>query len=62
MHAPTVSRIVQQMKGIVTKQVGAPIWQKLYYDHVIRNQHDYEQIWKYIDDNPLKWELDKYYM
>lgn len=61
MHAPTISKVIQQMKGIVTKQVGYLIWQKLYYDHVIRNEHDYQQIWQYIDNNPLKWELDKYY-
>lgn len=61
MHAPTVSKVIQQMKGTITKQIGYPIWQKLFYDHIIRNQHDYQQIWKYIDDNPLKWELDKYY-
>ena len=61
MHAPTISRIIQQLKGIVTKQVGYSIWQKLFYDHIIRNEHDYQQIWKYIDDNPIKWTLDKYY-
>jgi len=61
MHAPTISKVIQQMKGIVTKQVGYPIWQKLYYDHVIRNERNLYEIRKYIDDNPLKWELDKYY-
>ena len=61
MHAPTVSKIIQQMKGAVTKKVGFPIWQKIFYDHIIRNEHDYQEIWKYIDDNTLKWTLDKYY-
>ena len=31
------------------------IWQKSYYDHIIRNQEDYNEIWKYIEQNPKKW-------
>ena len=37
------------------------VWQRSYFDHVIRSEQDYLKIWKYIDENPLKWELDKYY-
>ena len=38
-----------------------PIWQRSYYDHIIRSENDYLEIWKYIDENPIKWTLDKYY-
>ncbi len=37
------------------------LWQRSYHDHVIRNRLDYENIWKYIDENPLKWEEDCFY-
>ncbi len=37
------------------------IWQRSYHEHVIRNQSSYEEIWQYIDTNPIKWELDCYY-
>ena len=37
------------------------VWQRSYYDHIIRNETDYLKIWNYIDENPLKWEFDKYY-
>lgn len=37
------------------------IWQRSFYDHVIRNEQDYLEIWKYIDENPVKWELDQFY-
>jgi len=37
------------------------VWQRSYYDHVIRNQADYDEIAKYISENPLRWELDKLY-
>mgnify|MGYP000915229558 CR=1 FL=1 len=60
--APTISRIIQQFKGSITRQVGFPIWQKLFYDHIIRNQKEYQKVWEYIDTNPLKWEEDEYYM
>ncbi len=59
---PCISRIIKQFKGIVTKQVGCAIWQKSFYDHIIRNENDYKMIWQYIDNNPLKWELDSLYI
>ncbi|MDF2545604.1 MAG: hypothetical protein K0R93_502 [Anaerosolibacter sp.] len=37
------------------------VWQQSYYDRIIRDETEYEKIWEYIDTNPLKWELDKYY-
>jgi putative transposase len=61
MFAPTVPRIIKQFKGYVTKQVGYSFWQKSYYDHIIRNEQSYKEIYEYIETNPLKWELDKYY-
>jgi len=60
--APTVSRVVQQFKGAVTKRVGISLWQKGFYDHIIRNEADYLRIWEYIDANPAKWEEDCYYV
>ena len=35
------------------------IWQRSYYDHIIRNEQDYLDIWQYIDNNPLQWQLDE---
>lgn len=57
--APTISRLIKQFKGSITKQIGRPIWQKSYYDHGIRNQQDYDEIWEYIENNPLKYVLKK---
>ena len=61
MVAPTISTIVQQLKGAVTKQTGTTVWQKLFHDHVIRGEKDYLKIWEYIDSNPVKWEEDCFY-
>ena len=57
--APTISRVMKQFKGSITKQVGRPIWQKSFYDHGIRNQQDYDEIWAYIENNPLKYALNR---
>ena len=57
--APTISRVIKQFKGSITKQVGRPIWQRSFYDHGIRNQEDYNEIWEYIENNPLKYVLNR---
>ena len=59
--APTVSRMVQQFKGAVTKRLGRSVWQKSFIDHVIRNGQDYDVRMKYLMENPLKWTLDEFY-
>ena len=49
------SKAIRQHYGDVT------VWQRGYYDHVIRNQEDYVALAEYIQTNPLRWELDKLY-
>ena len=61
MLAPTISHVVQQMKGSITKQIGYSIWQKSFHDHVIRGQKDYLKIWEYIENNPARWSEDCFY-
>ncbi len=58
MTAPTIQMVVNQMKGAVTRQVGAPVWQKGFYDHVVRGREDFLEIWQYIEGNPSKWAED----
>lgn len=59
MVAPTISRVIQQMKGYVSKQIGYSIWQKLFIDHIIRDERDYLEHYTYIENNPIKWESDE---
>ena len=59
ISAPTVSTIVGSLKRWVSRQIGRPIWQKSFYDHGIRNQQDYNEIWQYIENNPLKYALKR---
>ena len=61
--APTVTvpTLVRTYKTLVTKAHGAAVWQRGYYDHIIRGEEDFLRIWTYLDNNPQKWELDRYY-
>ena len=66
--APTISEVICTLKSITTKKAnlcdntpGRKIWQRSFYDHIIRNEQDYLEIWRYIDQNPLRWELDEFY-
>ena len=62
MLVPTISVVIQQMKGFVSKTIGHSIWQSRFYDHVIRNDRDYREIWQYIENKYAKWSEDKYYI
>lgn len=60
--APTISRVIKQMKGYVSKQIGYSVWQKSFIDHIIRNEKDYIEHYTYIENNPVKWEMDELYI
>ena len=62
MLVPTVSRIIQQMKGYVSKRIGHSIWQARFYDHVVRNDRDYISTREYIENNPARWSEDINYI
>lgn len=53
--------IIRSFKTLVTKELGFSVWQTSYYDHIIRDEEDYLIKAQYIDDNPAKWQSDKYY-
>ncbi len=60
--SPTVGNVIGWFKYQITKHVnsllgtvGDRLFQRSYYDHVIRNQLDYDEIWEYIEGNPVKW-------
>jgi REP element-mobilizing transposase RayT len=60
----SISSIIRGFKIGVTKychenNVPNFQWQKSFYDHIIRNEQALINIRKYIQNNPIKWELDK---
>ena len=56
-----VSNIVRSIKTLTTKEIGKPIFQRSFHDHIIRGENDYLKIWNYIDTNPSKWKDDCFY-
>ncbi|MDR1204481.1 MAG: hypothetical protein LBL26_03245 [Peptococcaceae bacterium] len=59
--APTVPRMIKQWKRAVSLKVGYSIWQRSFYDHVVRNENDHREIMEYIENNPAKWDEDRYH-
>ena len=45
--------------NIIRRTPGVPIWQRNYWEHVIRNEEDLNRIREYIINNPLQWDIDK---
>ncbi|MBS3920794.1 MAG: transposase [Deltaproteobacteria bacterium] len=43
----------------ILNRTGQPFWQRNYYDHIIRNENELTQIREYVQNNPLKWDLDR---
>ena len=69
MQPGSLSVIMRSFKSAVTKKInelrstpGKEIWQKGFYEHIIRNEKDLYNIRKYIELNPLQWEIDEYYL
>ena len=57
----SIPQLIKSFKTLVTKDIGFSIWQRSFYDHIIRDDMDYEAIWEHIDNNPLKWKEDRFY-
>lgn len=74
--APTLSLsdIVHRFKTLTTKRYidgvnndelprfNKKLWQRNYYEHVIRNEKSYNELTEYILNNPIRWQEDKYYI
>jgi REP element-mobilizing transposase RayT len=38
------------------------VWQNNYHDHIVRNQESFDKIYNYIENNPLMWRKDTFFM
>ncbi len=54
-YKSSVTTHINQSRGTP----GAPIWQRDFYDHIIRDEHDLSRIRQYIRNNPAQWEWDE---
>ena len=60
--APTISRVMNQFKGSVSRRSGFSVWQRSFYDRVIRSRYEYAAFVRYIEANPVNWQKDEYYV
>jgi REP element-mobilizing transposase RayT len=63
-----LGQLIGAFKTVSTKQInmvcntpGVCLWQRNFYEHIIRNESDLNRIREYIIDNPANWEEDRYY-
>lgn len=56
-----IPKFVSLFKRYCNKHYGYNIWQSSFFDHIIRDEHDYLEHLKYIEDNPKKWNDDELY-
>ncbi|HOX40039.1 MAG TPA: transposase [Candidatus Brocadiia bacterium] len=62
----SLSEIVRGFKTFSARQInqsrgtlGVPVWQRGYYEHVIRNEHEWSRVRDYIETNPARWAEDR---
>ncbi|MCF6178868.1 MAG: transposase [Geopsychrobacter sp.] len=63
--AKSLGALLAGFKSAVTKRIntlrnaaGVPVWQRNYYEHIIRNEADYARIVEYVATNPQRWIKD----
>jgi len=61
-----LATIIRSYKSSTTLRInlmnnipGAQVWQRNYYEHIIRDEEDWQAIADYIDNNPIQWAEDR---
>lgn len=63
--APTnmaIPRVISALKRFTNRDCGTQLWQRGYYDHILRDEADFLLHWDYIASNPGKWAEDEYHL
>jgi REP element-mobilizing transposase RayT len=55
----TTNEYIRGVKSYNWRPFHNKLWQRNYYEHIIRNDEDYQRIADYIQSNPLNWEDDE---
>ena len=58
--------VIATWKAYVTREIrklspDRKVWQASFHDHIVRNEKSYQNIWLYIESNPMNWEKDCFY-
>ena len=55
----TTNEYIRGVKGLGWVAFAGKLWQRNYYEHILRNEQDYERIYNYIITNPSNWAADE---
>jgi len=62
----SIGAILAQIKSVTAKRInavrnsrGVAVWQRNYYEHIVRDETELKNIWNYINTNPLHWQEDQ---
>ena len=62
----SIPTVIRSFKSATTKRIneiratpGIPVWQRNYYEHIIRKEEPFKRTREYILTNPLRWHLDR---
>ena len=51
---PALPKIINAFKSLTTRKAGISLWQRGYYEHILRNQQDFDEAAGYIAGNPFR--------
>ena len=57
-----IPKYISTFKRFTNKNSKVSLWQRSYYDHIIRNETDYLEKLNYIKTNPHRWSDDEYFI
>ncbi|MCL2563291.1 MAG: hypothetical protein FWE08_04575 [Oscillospiraceae bacterium] len=57
----TTNEYIRGVKSDLFPPFNKRIWQRNYYERIIRGEIDYQHVWQYINENPAKWAEDEYF-
>lgn len=66
MKPRSLSSFIAGFKSATTKRInlmrnaaGTPVWQRNYYEHIVRSEESLQHLQRYIQNNPLSWQQDQ---
>jgi putative transposase len=67
LSSGSLGALIGNFKSVTARRInrlrrtpGAPVWQRNYYEHIVRDEHALNAIRQYIADNPARWAWDTY--
>ena len=60
-NGTSISKIIKHLKTNISREIKYSLWQKSFYEHIVRNEKEYLKTKEYIKNNVINWSKDKYF-